>query len=418
MDRSIAPAYSSTLDFKLPTPQKIQVGNASGNSIIFLPYSQTPITKLEFVFRAGRAAEPHAGLSQFTTNLLDKGIPDKSAKDIAAFFDYYGAHVELSADADYATLSLYCLAQHVSQFLPVLLDMVSAPTFPKDELEKYRAVFIENLKVNKEKNSYLASIAMRKTLFSGHPYGHSTEVEDAQAITQASIQAFFQSHFLPYKIFVTGHITDAELKMLSHYLSTNAQLKEIDNPAIPKHNPDTILIAGPGKDQASIRLGKHTIGRTTTGISELTLLNHLLGGFFGSRLMHNIREEKGLTYGIYSSIQHLTQASSLVISAEVNKENVDEALQEIKKELTSLQALVSNDELQKSKNHLIGSIQNDNASIFAISERIKSLELNNLSARYYNDLLDSIAHANPEYLATLAYTHLNPDTFSVITVKG
>lgn len=419
MDRSIAPAFSSTLDFKFPSYQKIQVGNAPSSSLVLLPYEQTPITKIEFVFCAGKAIEPSPGMAQFTTNLLDKGVPNKSAKEIASTFDYYGAHVELSADSDYATISLYCLAAHAPTLLPLLLEMLSVPTFPTDELEKYRTVFIENLKVNQEKNSYLATVALRQALFGMHAYAHSTDVPDALNISQSSILAFFKQTFLPYKVFVTGQLAAGELQLIANFFNSRAnQFKPISTRVEATHTITEVTKPGPGKDQVSIRFGKHTLRRTDAAAGELTLLNHILGGYFGSRLMHNIREEKGLTYGIYSSIQHLNQASTLTIAAEVNQENTEQALHEIKKELIDLQRPLSGEELQKAKNHLIGSIQNDNASIFSISERVRGLELNDLSTTYYTELLNKIAKATPEKLAELAMTHLQPESFSVIAVGG
>lgn len=419
MDRSIGPAFSSTLDFTLPTPQKIQLGHAPGSALVLLTYTQTPITKIEFVFLAGKAVEPSPGVSQFTANLLDKGVPGKSAKDIVSTFDYYGAHVELSADADYATISVYSLAKHVNQLLPLVLDLITVPTFPGEELEKYRAVFMENLKVNQQKNSYLATVALRKAMFAGHAYANTVELEDAQNIKESVLKAFFNQHYAPFKIFVTGELGDAELKMLSDYFGKKPNIdSSISHPTKPDHQPRVKTLGGPGKDQASIRFGKHTLTRTHEAMGNLILLNHVLGGFFGSRLMHNIREEKGLTYGIYSSIQHLNQVSTMTIAAEVNLENVEQAITEINKELSALAQPMPPDELQKAKNHLIGSIQNDSASIFAISERVKDLELNSLDAAYYTELIHKIATATPEDLAVLASHYLTPDSFSVITVGG
>ena len=164
--------------------------------------------------------------------------------------------------------------------------------------------------------------------------------------------------------------------------------------------------------QCSIRMGKPGISRTDNDYPAYLLTNHLLGGFFGSRLMKNIREEKGLTYGIYSGVQHLQQATMQTIGADVNKENLEAAMEAIRLELTALTDL-SNEELMTAKNHFIGSMQNDVNTIFAAADKIKTLQLNQLSPSYYQELILSLDKLTIADIKKAAEIHFQPRDFSV-----
>jgi zinc protease len=413
MDRVTPPSFKKSLTFDLPSPERFSL---SGNiELLYLPSRLSQALKIEFVFRAGRIYEPALGVAQFVSQLLDKGIPGKNAGQIADLLDYYGAHLESQASFDFTTVSLYCLKKDAQHLLPLFIGLITEATFPEDELETYRRIFIENLKVNLQKNSFLASNEIRKGLFGDHPYGLSTAIQNAQEIEVAQLRSYFHTYFSPYKILVIGDLEPGDLNLLRSYAYP------IHSAAVSRTYPTTPSritrqdVDGPNKTQASIRLGKITINRKHTDIAGLTLTNHMLGGFFGSRLMKNIREEKGLTYGIHSGIQHLNQNSWLVISADVNADKVEEAISEIKKELDSLAVFNDAEELELCKNHLIGSIQNDTATIFSVGDRIKTIALNDLDDDYYNTLIAGISSTTLRDVSRISASYLaGRDMFTVV----
>src|SRR6185436_10719995 len=159
-----------------------------------------------------------------------------------------------------------------------------------------------------------------------------------------------------------------------------------------------------GSVQTSIRLGKKCIRRDeSSDYAEALMYNHVLGGFFGSRLMKNIREEKGLTYGIYSSMNHFLNESFWVIGAEVNKQNASMAVQEIKREMQTLAEVpIPADELEVAKNYFIGSWQSENATLFAVAEKIKGLHLLGLPSDFYARLLDKVKSMQPSQIQDAA----------------
>ena len=149
----------------------------------------------------------------------------------------------------------------------------------------------------------------------------------------------------------------------------------------------------------------------------MVLLNHILGGYFGSRLMKNIREEKGLTYGINSSIHALKHDAFLLVGIDVNKENCTVALSEIKSEIKRLQEVgIDLGELETAKHHLLGSLQLETANPFSVLEKIKTIRLHNLNNNFYSILLEGIQVSNQDTLIRIAQTHLNENNFFELSV--
>lgn len=413
MDRTLQPPFLKSLDFILPIPERTLITDFC--EIVYFPSDLSEAIKIEFIFEAGQYFAPNPAIAHFCTQLLSKGVPGKDANEIASQIDYYGAHLNLSTGADFSTITLFALKKNIKHLLPLLFSIVREPTFPETELIKFRQIFSENLKVNLEKNAFIAHNQIGKIIFGNHPYGNSISSEDVNQIDISLLNSFFKSHFHPYKIFIVGTLEKEDFKfLLTNVPNSIPQSKRQISVTPQKASQETIV--GPNKIQASIKLGTQTISRTHQDAVHLKLINHLLGGFFGSRLMKNIREEKGLSYGIHSSIHNMLGASSLVISAEVNSENAEIALSEIKKELTLIQN-ISETELAVAMNHLIGSIQNDITSIFSASDRIKTLILSNLPKEYYQNLFQQLASTTSEDIKSASALYFNPENFSYVMVK-
>src|SRR5258706_14358822 len=150
---------------------------------------------------------------------------------------------------------------------------------------------------------------------------------------------------------------------------------------------------------------------------DLQIDIHLLGGFFGSRLMKNIREEKGLTYGIYSSLNTFVQDGFFVIGADVNKVNVQFAVKEIRSEVHKLREHpVEEQELRLAKNHFIGSLQADMANLFSVIEKIKNIHLHHLPPGYYQDLFNRVDQVGPEDILRIAAKYFQDDTLFEVAV--
>jgi len=408
LNRAIAPPYTISRSFSLPKATRLLLKEN------FAAYTfdkvQQALVKVDVVYRAGRWHEETRGVSHFTSQMLEKGTREKSASQVAEWFDRFGAHVETSSGADYASVSLYSLTDKISNVLPLFMELLKAPSFPEDELELLKSIYLQNLQVNKEKNSYVAGQLIRKILFGeNHPYGSSVEEQDLLSVDTSSIRSFYQQCYEPAYIFITGHMPES---LMAQFLQEMSSTDKKNSDAIHQHDhsqraSENIYVRKEGSIQTSIRIGTRSINRAHQDYFAFLLANHLLGGFFGSRLMKNIREEKGLTYGIYSSVQPFLYDSMFVIGADVNKENQEVTLAEIKNEIEALvNTPPSAKELDATRNHFLGSLQLDMANPFAVSEKIKNVVLHQLDENYYENLFSEISALTPSQVSSVLSKHV------------
>ncbi|MFM7194798.1 MAG: M16 family metallopeptidase [Bacteroidota bacterium] len=409
-DRSTAPALQHTLELTLP-PSSVFLNRPELEGLL-IPSDRQQVVNLELVFKAGTIHEPATGVSGFAVGMLDKGTTGKSAAEVAGLLDFYSAHLNLQAGNDFCTLSLYCLTRNFKFILPLLSEILTSPSFDEEEFRVVRDIYVQNLSVNMEKNSYVAGLNIRKLVYGDHTYGQHVTREHAEAVTTGQLREFFNGYFRPWKVFVAGAVEPADLETLMAMLPQVGPAREGELPKPIFAGPTSLHTEKEGAVQCSIRMGKPCIDRSASDYPALLMANHILGGYFGSRLMRNIREEKGLTYGIYSSMQHLMYGGMLVIGADVNKEKLEPALEAIRLELAGMSE-IPEQELAIARNHFIGSLQNDLNTIFAGAERIRTIRLNNLPPDYYSTLIQSIDKLSAKSIADAAARYFTPDSFAV-----
>lgn len=417
LDRKTAPLYVKTTSFDLITPVENKLPN--GIDLFFIPGGSQNVVKIEFIFDAGRWFECKWGAAYFTANLLSKGTKHKSSFEIAQLFDQYGAHLEVSPGLDFVSISLYSLNKNLQPVLQLLMEVLSVPTFTEKEFEQAKSVFIQNLRVNNEKTNFLAGKVFRKNLFGEtHPYGTELEEKDVLALEEKHLQNHFLNFFDCGKVFVSGNIPAKNEKLI---LDT---FRQWDHKKSNQNIHHTIQ-AQPGHQylkkkesvQSSVRIGKRFLLRSHPEYVPVLFVSHILGGYFGSRLMKNIREEKGLTYGISASIHALKHDSYLVIGADVNKENVKLTFEEIRKELKILRTTnVSLNELETTRNHFIGSLQSEITTPFAHADKIKTIKLFDLSPDYYQQMIAGIEKIKVADIIEISEKYFNESDFFEVAV--
>jgi len=417
LDRKSAPEFAEIKNFNLPTPEVIRLSN--GIPLIHFDNVSQEVVKVELVFKAGKWFEPKSGISQFTAQMLEKGTIKRNSFQIAEEFDQLGSSLEISPGFDFTSISLYTLSKNLKKALPILCELATSPSFPPAEIGLMKDIIKQNLKINNKKNSHVASKKIRQNIFGlQHPYGNSLEESDIDNLTREDLVDFFKERFALHEIYITGKI-DIETKnrLLDNFSDFHIPIVDgqkiiLDN----KLEKSSEYIEIPDSVQSSLRLGKKILNRSDPDYASLVLINHVLGGYFGSRLMKNIREEKGLTYGIHSSISTLKNDAFFVIGTDVNKENRTLALAEIKMEIKKLRNdLIEYEELETAKNHLLGSLQLETANPFSIVEKIKVIRLNQLSSDFYSSLFTSIRYSTSESLKRVA-EYFNEDYLYEVSV--
>jgi len=415
LDRTTAPPFVQAKNFFLPKSQPAILPN--GLKLFTITGVQQEVIKIELVFPAGRWFEPAPGVAHFTTQMLEKGTQAKNALELAEAFESLGAHIDISAGPDHAEVSVYALTKNWHDAFALLVDLVSAPSFDAGEFDIMKSIYLESLKVNLAKNSFVASQVIRRNLFGNHPYGISVEEKDVDATSVSQLSAYHRARMQPIAAFVTAPST-ISLDHLSKSLSAFGKAPVDDGStkkvAAGKMND---VVEKEGSVQASLRLAKRMVMKSDPDYPHMLLLNHILGGYFGSRLMANIREEKGLTYGIQSSLNSLQRDGFFAIGADVNKENRDLAMDEISKEMVRLATEpIGDDEMQVATNHFLGALQLEVANPFSLTEKVKNIHLNNLPPDYYQVLFDKVRSATPEALMSIANKHFQVDQLHRVSV--
>jgi zinc protease len=416
LDRKAAPVFVQNKSFELLVPE-IQV-LLNGSKLLFVNGGDQDVIKVELVFKAGKWYEPLPGISHFTGTMLPKGTLGRTSFQISDTFDFYGVHIEINPGFDFTSVALYSLPKYLPFVLDLLSEIVSYANYPESELRQAIDIYAQGLRINLEKTSYLASTAFRKSLFGNtHPYGYDVGFEDLERIRQQDLVSFRECHFGDFIGFISGKISEETKALVCDKLSQLkfSKVKQQQYTSATDSAKNSHILKE-GSVQASLRIGKLTINRSHQDYPGFLLLNHILGGFFGSRLMKNIRELKGLTYGIHSYIHALHQESYFVIGADVNTDKRELAITEIKNDIRRLQTeLIPDEELDTARNHFVGSLQTEMSTSFAHADKIKLIHLFNLSEDYYQQLMDSVFDVTSNQLLDLANKHLPTDELHTVT---
>jgi predicted Zn-dependent peptidase len=389
IDRSKAPQFSLPSEFTLPAPQQFQL--SMGNRLFFFRTPGIDAVKLEVIGASSRSTLPnlHALIPSFTLQMLQEGTTQASAQQLAEFFDYHGAEVYPTLSYTQEGLSLLCIKKHLFALLPTFISLFTEATFPVENLEKRKSQRKLSLKLDQEKPSSRAGQLFKKGLFgSEHPYGQEITEAHISEITPELLKAYYQIQlWKDCSLFLSGDFTLQELDTLVAQLEQlplkhGAQLQEL---AIPS----STLIFEEDKEgavQSSIRLGAWAIPKKHADYPALAVFNTLLGGYFGSRLVKNIREDKGHTYGIHSTLVELDQYAYWMIAADVKKEHQKEVFEEIDKEIHRLRSeLADSEEIEILRNYLVGQLFSKFSSPFDLIEQFKGVYYSGLDFSFYEN---------------------------------
>lgn len=422
IDRSIAPESIDFASFEIKQVTSDFLDN--GIAVYYLKSGLQNILRLELVFHAGSWFESLKGLSYLSSKMMVEGSKTRTSKEIAECVANYGAFMEIHAGFENVNFTFYLMEKHLNNLLPIISDCIFEAIFPEEELLNLKNITTQSLKVNKEKSQFLASAEFRRILFTeSHPYGRQYWEADIESISKNKIADFAKEFFVLDKleIFVSGQFEiDSTKQKLNQYFGKTSfeRVQNIDtkvvNPTIEKRES---LINKPESVQSSIRLGCHSIQRNNTDYIPLTIANELLGGYFGSRLMRNIREEKGFTYGIQSSLHTLKNGAYFVIATDVKIENTRQTIEEINKEISILQSeSVSEKELKTVKSYMLGRFMNSINSPFSLMDKFKTLHYSCLNYSFYNDYVQSINKVGSDQIQQMAIQYFEHSKLSQVVV--
>lgn len=389
----------------------------------FINAGSQELIKLQILFPAGMMYQEKSLQAFFTGKMLKEGSRNYSAAQLAETIDFYGAFLDVNVSRDHVIIHLISLNKYLDKIFPLILDLLKDPLFPEKELKVIKEQERQNFLHRIQKVKIQAQRVFNQEIFGkAHPYGTQAEVEDFDAINRDDLISFFKSHFLwsQAKIYVSGWVNSPILELLNlHFgqvsIETNASIStELQIQQLP---PKEVFIEKQEALQSALRLGKICPDRKGEDFPSFALTQTILGGFFGSRLMQNIREDKGYTYGIYSNVQHLKHASIFNIASEVGSDVSLKALEEIHKEIKKLrEEEVKKEELNLVKNYMSGNLLKSLNGPFALGEMVKTVDEFDLEPQYYQSFLKNIQNTTAEEVQKIAQKYFQEDSLTSIRV--
>ena len=394
----------------------------NGIEVIYIHDPAQNVFKTDIVFEAGIYYQPRPLIASTAIHMLNEGTRQHCAEDIADLFDYYGAYVDFSCGLNKSEVSLISLNKYARETISMLAEMLVDSTIPEKELNIFLSHKKQEFLVNNEKTAYLARKKFSELLFGPrHPYANLISETDYSQVNATMVREFYHQHINARhcRIMICGNADENVLQTISSQFSLlplpDCISRFQEQPFIPTV-PGYYQVKKSGAVQSSIRMGKPGVRLTDPDYAGFMLLNTILGGYFGSRLMANIREDKGYTYGIHSFNVSMPQGSYWCISTDVNKEHVKAAIEQIRKEIHLLQTKpVPKEELQLVKNFLHGDLLREVDGVFSQADALKHKLNYGLDNRIYADLIRQINACQAEELMQLAQKHLNTEEMYIVT---
>ena len=424
MNRSNPPEIIDAIHLHLELPMYEKHTLRNGVELYMLNMGTQDTLMINWIFSAGNWYDEKNLVAAATNQLLKNGTYKRSAFDINEHFEFYGAYLNRQCYNEVAEIVLHGLSKHVQELLPVVAELVTEAIFPEEEIAIFNRNMQQRLQVNLQKNDFVANRLIEAYLFGeDHPYGRYSSMEDYNNLQRNDLQAFYEKYYRNGRciIIAAGVLPsnlpqqlDAAFGALSLNQQPLPQLQYNTSPAAEKkyrvsNNADSV--------QGSIRMARDFPNRHHPDFPKMQVLNNVLGGFFGSRLMDNIREDKGYTYGIHSYLLNHISTSGLIISTEAGRDVCEATITEVYKELESLCTdLIPEDELLLTQNYLIGSILSDLDGPFQVANRWKNYILNGLGADHFYNNIEVIKTIKPETLREVAQRYLDPKAFYELVV--
>ena len=419
LNRQQAPDFKQVSIINFIKPEEKKLDN---NVPVFVVYSgEQDLVRIEFLFNNvnWNLEKPLQAIA--VSAMLNNGTSKLSSKEIAEQIDFYGAFFQTEYAQDQSAVTVYTLNKHLASVLPIVKNVLSDSQFPQHELDIYVQNQKQKLQVNLQKNDILSRKEFAHALFGHTAYGVDIQAKHYDELKRDDLLAYFKAAYTPNNctVVVSGKFDEAGFDLLNQefgrdWEKSDAVVNEFTfvNPGkqfVYKERPEAI--------QSAIRIGKIAVNRKHEDFPGLQILNTVLGGYFGSRLMNNIREDKGYTYGIGSGISSLHDAGYLFIATEVGAEVCADALVEIYKEIALLKTeLVGEEELNLVKNYMLGSMLGSLENIFSHADKFKNIHFFGLDYDYYESYIEKVKSITAEEIKDLANKYLTTEDFTEVVV--
>ena len=420
MDRTIQPEIQTLKNFRILPPVRMTLPN--GIPLTVINAGEQEVVRIDVLFAGGRWQQSQKLQALFANRMLREGTKKYTAATIAEKLDYYGSWLELSSSSEYAYITVYSLNKYLAKTLEVVESMIKEPLFPEKELHTILDTNIQQYQVNTSKVDFLAHRSLLQSLYGEqHPCGKIVVEEDYHAITPEVLREFYERYYHSgnCSIFLSGKVTEDIISRVTDTFGTSfgkhqqpASKLSFPFTAVPEKR---IFIEREDAMQSAVKMGYTTITRNHPDYLKLRVLMTLFGGYFGSRLMSNIREEKGYTYGISAGIMFYPDSGLLAISTETDNEYVEPLIQEVYHEIDRLhQEPVSMEELTIVRNYMLGEMCRSYESPFSLSDAWIFIATSGLDDDYFSRSLLAVNEVTPMEIQDLAQRYLCKETLKEV----
>lgn len=425
INRKVAPPIHDAISFEFKLQDINKEVFRNNVPLWWLNAGTQDVVQLDWIFNAGLWHEQQTAVAQAVAAVLRNGTRSKSSQEINEAIEFFGASLKISPNNDYTIISLHTLTRHLGALLPIMREIITEAAFAEEELETYKRNAQQRLTVNLRQCEFVANRHIDVYLFGKeHPYGRFTEFDDLIALNSTALIDFHQHHYKAdnCRMFMAGKIGATEVALVNEYFGEDAWGGTASAPVMdymlePATEKKYFIANDESGVQAAIRIARHFPTRHHPDFTPTIVLNTIFGGYFGSRLMANIREEKGYTYGIYSQIYNYKHAGAIMIGTEAGRDVSRQTVEEIYKEMDLLcNEKVDAEELLLVQNYLLGSLLSDLDGPFSILQRWKNLILNDFTVEAFNRNIEIYKSITPEKLRELAQHYLNKEDYYELVV--
>lgn len=413
LNRTLRPEIIEPNLLAVQSPERRVLPN--GIPVNILNAGDSEVTRIDFLMEGGRWQQLQPLQSLFTNRMLREGTCRYTAAEIAEKLDYYGAWLELSSALEYSYVTLYSLNKYLPQTLDLLESIIKEPLFPEEKLQVIVDNNIQQFLVNSSKVDFLAHRGLVKSVYGEHhPCGYLVQEEDYHRIHPDVLREFYTRYYHSDNctIYLSGRVNEECYHRIETLFGRESFGLSSHRPEKKKVAPlsiaeKRIFIERSDALQSAVRMGMLSLDRKHPDYLKFRVLVTLFGGYFGSRLMSNIREDKGYTYGISAGIIPYPGQSVFVINAETDNEFVEPLIREVYHELDRIQnELVSSAELSMVKNYMLGELCRSYESAFSLADAWTFVQVSGLQESYFTDVQEAVKTITPEELRNLAEKYL------------
>lgn len=413
LNRVEAPQKHAIESIDLIEPQVFDYDN--GLKMFLFQTEEVALVKVEFIFDNVFNALQSPLLNPCLSGMLKEGTLTRTSAQIAEEIDFYGAYLIPEYGYDQMSLNLYSLPKYLPKVLHIVQDILKNAIFPEEELETFKRNNKQKLQVSLQKNDFVARRLFYKSLFGDeHYYGYTPDVESYDSLTRESLLELYKKEIQPKNctLIVSGNVSADLITQIEELFVAdwrNSQLYSKDSLfLLADVEPQNIVEERTDALQSAIRLGMPMINRTHDDFPAVQFVNTLFGGYFGSRLMRNIREEKGYTYSIGSAVASLKYTGFFTIASEVAAESTALTMLEIEKEFDILCSIVPDEaEVELVRNYILGSMMGSLESIFSHADKFKAVYFYGMTNDYYKQYNTVIRSMTAEKVLQIAQKYFN-----------